>query len=359
MQNMSYNVAEPTNCKYCQSSNIIRFGTYEGVQRYYCKDCQRKFSGLDTLPKMQTAIDQISSAVAMYYEGLSLNEISRMLKQIYNINITDQGIYNWIERFTNDAKKITKGYHPDVGYVWLADETVINVAGKQYWLMDIIDVKTRFLIASHLSPTRRVEDIQETMRGAYTFTGRMPKVIMTDHLQAYDYAIGLTFGDKTKHLKVEKFTAKPNNNIIERMQGTIRARTKVMRDLKSLDTARMILDGFVIHYNYIRPHDTLSSKDNDVTPAMKAHINFPYKNWESLIRHNEQAKVEAAKVNFSVPSLPFIKPTPYQRNRMLNRDLKRRHKEAQKKGIPFQWKSIGRPRKPNANIAKIQSFKLK
>ena len=78
---------EIIRCKYCQSVDIIKFGIYEGVQRYYCKDCQRKFTLLDTLLKMQTSIAQISSAVAMYYEGLSLNEISRMLKQIYNLKL--------------------------------------------------------------------------------------------------------------------------------------------------------------------------------------------------------------------------------------------------------------------------------
>ncbi|MGA2159521.1 MAG: IS6 family transposase [Dehalococcoidia bacterium] len=339
------------NCKYCQSENTIKYGTYGDTQLYYCKDCDRKFTGLDTLPHMQIPIDRVGAAVAMYYEGLSLNEIKRVLGQIYGKEISDQGIYNWIKRFTDDAKRITSGYHPDVGYVWLADETVINVEGKQYWLMDVIDVKTRFLIASHLSSTRRVEDIQDTLKQAYAFTGRIPKVILTDHLQAYIYAIGLTFGDKTKHVQVKKFTSKPNNNIIERMQGTLRSRTKVMRDLKSLDTARMILDGFIIHYNYLRPHETLSSPHNDVTPAKKAHINFPYQNWESLIRHNEEAKIQSAGVSFFTPKLPYIKPTQRQAKRIENRVYKRRKLETRRTGIPYQPKSKGgRPRRPDVSI---------
>ncbi len=346
------------NCKYCQSENTIKYGEYEGVQRYYCKDCQSKFTGLDTLLHMQIPIDQIGSAVAMYYEGLSLNEIKRMLKQIYGTEISDQEIYNWIKRFTDDAKRITSGYHPDVGYVWLADETTINVEGKQYWLVDVIDVKTRFLIASHLAPTRRVEDIQETLKQAYAFTGRIPKVILTDHLQAYIYAIGLTFGDKTKHIQVKKFTSKPNNNIIERMQGTLRARTKVMRDLKSLDSARMILDGFIIHYNYLRPHETLSSPHNDVTPARKAHIDFPYKNWEQLIRHTSEVKQALSGVSFfSPPPLPKVKLSPQQRKLAEQRLYKRRKLETKRTGIPYQPKSKGgRPRNPN--ISAIQSVRM-
>jgi transposase-like protein len=29
-------------CKYCNSLNTIKFGTFSGIQRYYCKDCLRK-----------------------------------------------------------------------------------------------------------------------------------------------------------------------------------------------------------------------------------------------------------------------------------------------------------------------------
>jgi len=79
-----------------------------------------KFTGADTLLKMQLPVDRVSAAVAMYYEGLSLNEIKRMMRQIYSTDISDQGIYNWVERFTKDAIKITNNYHPDVGYVWMA-----------------------------------------------------------------------------------------------------------------------------------------------------------------------------------------------------------------------------------------------
>ena len=44
-------------CKYCQSPNVIRFGTYKGIQRYYCKDCKRKFV-LDTLPKAKPTTER-------------------------------------------------------------------------------------------------------------------------------------------------------------------------------------------------------------------------------------------------------------------------------------------------------------
>jgi transposase-like protein len=44
---------EKLTCKYCNSPDIIKFGTHTDtdgneIQRYFCKDCQRKFTELVT-----------------------------------------------------------------------------------------------------------------------------------------------------------------------------------------------------------------------------------------------------------------------------------------------------------------------
>jgi hypothetical protein len=41
-------------CKYCGSKNVIRYGHFRGIQRFWCNDCQRKSADNDTLPNMQT-----------------------------------------------------------------------------------------------------------------------------------------------------------------------------------------------------------------------------------------------------------------------------------------------------------------
>jgi transposase-like protein len=339
---VSYYEATEVICKHCGSPNVVKYGKVGDTQYFWCHGCKKKITALDTLPKMQTPIKEVASAVSMYYDGLSQNDIRRQLKQIYNRDVSDFAIYNWVERFTKDAVNMTNQYRPDVGYVWLADETVINVGGKQCWLLDVIDVKTRFLIASKLSPTRRIEDIQDVLREAYARTGRVPKVIMTDHLEAYIYGIKFVFGDQAKHLQVKKFTAKPNNNIIERMQGTIKERTKVMRDLKSLNTAQILLDGFLVNYNYFRPHETLKT-----TPANKAQVHFPYENWESLIKHSEEAKLPLLRPFYEpIKPLPYIRPTSTELKRFDHAQYKRRKLETKRTGIPYKPKSKGGCRQP-------------
>ncbi|MBA7676045.1 hypothetical protein ES703_84285 [subsurface metagenome] len=33
----------PEECKFCGSKRIVRYGHYQGVQHWWCKDCKRKF----------------------------------------------------------------------------------------------------------------------------------------------------------------------------------------------------------------------------------------------------------------------------------------------------------------------------
>ena len=70
-------------CKFCGSGNVVRYGKYKGVQRYFCKNCKRKFVDNDALPKMKTPVRQIASAISGYYGGMSLDSVARHLEQQY------------------------------------------------------------------------------------------------------------------------------------------------------------------------------------------------------------------------------------------------------------------------------------
>ncbi len=309
-------------CKYCNSTNTKKFGTFNGIQRYYCNDCKRKFVSNTALPYMQTPVEQVALALSLYYDGLSLNAIRRNLKQAYGIYPSSSTVYEWITRFTKEAIEKTKDIKPEVGYVWLADETMIDINGTKHWLWDVIDFKTRFLLASHISTKRTVDDAMILMHKANLRAGKFPKVIMTDSLNSYMEAIALTYKNRARHLKVKKFTASPNNNLIERMQGTIKGRTKVMRGLKSYETAKLIMDGFLVHYNFIRPHQSLETKrDSYVTPAEKAKVVLPCEDWLKLIKYNVMPDIKppnVAEIGFA--RMPM---TPLQIIRRRERERKR------------------------------------
>lgn len=158
------------NCKYCQSEHIRKYGTYKGIQRYYCNDCKRKFVSGDTIPKMQNSTKVIADSLNMHYEGMSLNEIRRNFIQQDNNYVSKVTPYNWEKRFTMIAQKEAEKYTPKVGDTWESDETVIhnNFGGKKkrLWLIDILDRDTRFILATKLSYNRNKNDIRLAMEQA-------------------------------------------------------------------------------------------------------------------------------------------------------------------------------------------------
>jgi chromosome segregation ATPase len=71
-----------------------------------------------------------------------------------------------------------------------------------------------------------------------------------------------------------------NNNKMERMNGEVRDREKVMRGLKKTSTP--ILMGYQIYHNYFRPHEALRGK----TPAEKCGIVIEGENkWKTVIEN--------------------------------------------------------------------------
>ena len=99
---------------------------------------------------------------------------------------------------------------------------------------------------------------------------------ITDGLPAYHDAYKKEFwtlkGPRTEHVRHIKLKGDMNNNKMERLNGEIRDREKVMRGLKKDDTP--ILKGYQIFHTYIRPHQGLKGK----TPAEACGIAVKGKN---------------------------------------------------------------------------------
>jgi hypothetical protein len=64
------------------------------------------------------------------------------------------------------------------------------------------------------------------------------KAMSTDKLAACLDGIELAFGADAEHKQGSPFDAKNNTNLIERFQGSLKDRTKVLRGLNTPETAR-------------------------------------------------------------------------------------------------------------------------
>ena len=113
------------SCKYCNSTNIVKYGTFQGMQRYFCKNCRRKFADNDAIPKMKTPIWIISLALDSYYNGMSLGTIQKEINQRHGAYYAQSSIYNWIIRFSTEAVRQAKAFQPAVSDRWLFCSTPV------------------------------------------------------------------------------------------------------------------------------------------------------------------------------------------------------------------------------------------
>lgn len=107
--------------------------------------------------------------------------------------------------------------------------------------------------------------------------------MITDKLASY---LDVRYGKDTEHIQSRPFAVEDNTQLIERFHETLKQRTKVMRGLKNIESAHEFISGWLVHYNYLRPHHSLKDK----TPAEVAGVDFPYKNWADIIRKHKPSK---------------------------------------------------------------------
>ncbi len=246
---------------------------------------------------MKTPMKWIASALDMYYRGMPLDSIQGHMKLVYGKYFSEAGIYKWIVRFTKEAIKKSKDFTPVVGSKWIADETALNIGGKKLWYWDIIDAKTRFLLASHLSKTRTTEDAQILVEKAIKRAGKVPNTIITDRLRAYIDGIDIA-NDKIKHIRSKPFTEENHTNFIERFHGTLKERTNVIRNFNNLKAARLLTDGWLIQYNYFKEHESLGN----VSPAKRMKVELPFKDWNDIVgTSGDDSYVEVEHVPIAMP----------------------------------------------------------
>lgn len=267
------------NCKFCASPLTIKAGLKGGTQYYRCKACGRKFAGTDSPEGMHFSTTIIGEGLSLFYDGLSLADISRHIQSTTGVPINPSSVWRWVIHYSQKAEQLLDRTKVSTSKVWVIDETVVSVAGKNVWYWDIIDEETRFLIGTHLSASRTLRDATETIAVAQQRSKTTPRFILSDGLKSYPQAIETVFGADAVHVKMQGLTSEINTNLIERFHGTLKERTKVMRGLKTMATARIILNGFVLNYNYLRPHMTLKGK----TPALMAGIETPFRTWIELV----------------------------------------------------------------------------
>ena len=275
-------------CPICASEQIARRGLRHNksgdIQRYTCESCGRWFVVNLGFERMKASPQIITSAMQLYFTGESLRNVQKFLR-LQGVNVSHVAVYKWIRKYVRLMEKCLEQIKPQVSETWRADELYLKVKGNMKYLYAMMDDETRFWIAQEVADTKHNYDARRLFRKAKQAIGRRPKMLITDGLRTYHEAYLKEFytmrkEGRTGHIRHITIRGDKNNNKMERLNGEIRDREKVMRGLKRPETP--IIPGYQIYHNYVRPHEALDGK----TPAEACGIEVQGKNkWLTLIQN--------------------------------------------------------------------------
>lgn len=272
-------------CPDCSKpEDIIKYGTRNGKQVYKCKPCNVKFTEGGALPRRRIPPDQVGAAIGMFYDGLSYRDVQRRMQAQYGFTPSTATLYEWVRDYSRRGREFVDSFKAETGNKWVADEMMVKVDGHNVWLWNVMDADSRYLLATHISKTRTTRDAETLFRKAKSRAAHPPTTIVTDGLKSYQDGIERVFGGDTKHVVSQGIRHEINNNMSERLQGTIRERTKVMRGMETERTAKLLIDGFRLHYNHIKPHSGIGNE----TPASKVGFPFVFNDWTEVAHLRER-----------------------------------------------------------------------
>jgi putative transposase len=275
------------SCPQCDSSKLVKHGIrhnkYGDIQRFSCKGCKKRFTINLGFERMHATPHMITSAMQLYFTGESFRNVQKFLK-LQGVKMSHVAVYKWIKKYVSLMGNYLEKIKPRVGDAWRTDELFLKVKGNMKYLYALMDDETRFWIAQQISDTKNTADIKPLFKHAKNLTGRRPNTLISDGAPNFNDAFKNEFftisNPRTKHIRHIRWKGDHNNNKMERLNGEVRDREKVMRSLKIATTP--ILPGYQLFHNYIRPHMAL----NDKTPAEACGIKIEGNNkWSTLIQN--------------------------------------------------------------------------
>jgi transposase-like protein len=277
------------SCLSCGSQKIVKHGILHNqsgdLQRYSCKACGKRFTMNLGFEKMGASPQAITSAMQLYFTGESLRNVQKFLR-LQGVNVSHVSVYNWIGKYVGLMQKYLDTMTPKVSDTWRADELWVKIKGDMKYLFAMMDDETRFWIAQEVADTKKNHDARGLFYESTRWTDKVPETLITDGLGSYHQAWQKVFNRRTwsdmtpKHIREIRLAGKIHNNKMERMNGEVRDREKVMRGLKKSDTP--ILKEYQLYHNFIRPHEALDGE----TPADRCGIKVEGSNkWLTIIQN--------------------------------------------------------------------------
>ena len=276
-RNSSENKKTSIKCPKCKCNNIRKKGfrqtQHRGKQqRFLCKECNYSFTEDKGFWKMKNPENKICQAIDVYFEGLSLRKVSRNFFKYGDLDISHQSVLNWLRKYSYLMRNFIEKLRPNLDGHYLTDETIIKCKGQFHNLGLVMDKKTRYVVATRYSETQSIKPEHSVSLWNKAKEIKRPYKLTSDSLKTYKKAFNKVFftryrEDKVEYEQINTMRTGRYNYFIERLWNTLKERVKIMRGFKASWSAKLLIDGFFMWYNYIRPHMTFKG-----TPAQNVGL---------------------------------------------------------------------------------------
>ena len=280
-------------CERCHSTDVIQTGRRMNksgpVRRFRCKTCGAYFSGREGFHKRRADPEMIAKALDLYFRSNSLRQVADHFRQAYGLKVSHVTIYRWVVHYSRLAAEWMDAQGAKVGTTWHVDERVVNVNGEHRYLWNVMDSETRFLLATAVSEARSFSETRLPLERAKLATASRPTELRTDGMRAYPWAVKAEFGPGV-HRRVPSIRAAESNNLVERLHGSEKDRTKTMRAFDNDRGCAALSEGWRVHYDMVRDHLSLGT-----TPGIAAGLpDLGQFRWRTLIELATSRNVTAA-----------------------------------------------------------------
>ena len=293
------------NCPDCESARVVKIGTRNGYQRYLCRACSKKFHTNGKAAGRRFPADQMGAAIRLFYSGMSYKQIAESMGKMYDISEPSKAtIYQWVRDYTKDALKEMERHPAHTGGRWVVDKMQLDVGGQKYWIWNVMDGSSRYLLASHLTKDRNAGSAEAVLKKAAAAAAEPPRTVRTDRWPYYVLSVKQIFPD-ARHLRLVGVGNREDiKNPSKRVQGLFRQRTKTLRGFGSKEKGQLYLDGWTLDYNLFRDHESMDGEP----PGQAAKVNPPFNEWADVVKGRANPKSAGPTVSAGATSVRIEMP---------------------------------------------------
>ena len=254
------------DCVYCGSSRVVRNGTRNSLQGFLCRDCGRQFNERSgtLFAGMKYRPEEVVFALRLKFRyRLSSREAAGLMAELGH-PVSRNTVLFWSDRFADSFETLQRLYRPEYSGIWHVDELHVRLRGGKGYVY-VVEDDRRNVIALELTWRKDEEATARALRKAREEAGFTPDIVVSDGASAYSPAIEEAIPGARHVVAQFKGTTVSydgrlvtvSNNLLERLNGTLRGWVRTLRGFKSLNAGNRALTVLQAVYNLLRPHQGL------------------------------------------------------------------------------------------------------